>query len=286
MLGIHILASYCLIFGNLGFPEMGAKGAGLAAVIATWSALIILISYIKLNKVYDPTNIFDSFEIPSLKVLKEIINGGLPVGLSNFIEVSMFAGASLILGRLGSEVIAAHGIALNIGGLFFMVPLSIGLAAAVRVGNLVGERSYHKARYSSFSSIKFGVIAALLNTFIILMFADHIVDFYTQDLTVIKIVLLLLMFAAFFQIPDGIAMCAVGSLRGYKDTFVPMLIMLLAYWVMALPLGYSLAVTDFWATSLGAPGMWAGMTLGLCIAATLAIWRLNFTSEEFIRGKN
>ena len=286
MLGIHILASYCLIFGNLGFPEMGAKGAGLAAVIATWSALIILISYIKLNKVYDPTNIFDSFEIPSLKVLKEIINGGLPVGLSNFIEVSMFAGASLILGRLGSEVIAAHGIALNIGGLFFMVPLSIGLAAAVRVGNLVGERSYHKARYSSFSSIKFGVIAALFNTFIILMFADHIVDFYTQDLTVIKIVLLLLMFAAFFQIPDGIAMCAVGSLRGYKDTFVPMLIMLLAYWVMALPLGYSLAVTDFWAISLGAPGMWAGMTLGLCIAATLAIWRLNFTSEEFIRGKN
>ena len=94
MLGIHILASYCLIFGNQGFPEMGAKGAGLAAVIATWSALIILISYIKLNKVYDPTNIFDSFEIPSLKVLKEIINGGFPVGRSNFSEVSMFAGAA------------------------------------------------------------------------------------------------------------------------------------------------------------------------------------------------
>ena len=82
-----------------------------------------------------------------------------------------------------------------------------------------------------------------------------------------------------------IAPCAVGSLRGYKDTFVPMLIMILSYWVIGLPLGYSLAVTDFWAISIGAPGMWSGMTLGLCIAASLTIWRLNVTSQNFLVDK-
>ena len=282
MLGIHVIASYCLIFGNLGFPEMGAKGAGLAAVIATWTSLAILVAYIRINKVYEPTKLFDGFEWPTLKILKDIIKGGLPVGLSNFVEVSMFAGASLTLGRLGSEVIAAHGISLNIGGIFFMVPLSIGLAAAVRVGNKVGAKDLNNARYAAFSSIRFGVIAALINTFIILMFADFIVNFYTQDTEVIKIAVILLMFAAFFQIPDSLAMCAVGSLRGYKDTLVPMLIMILSYWVLGFPLGYSLAVTDFWAASIGAPGMWSGMTLGLCIAAALTIWRLNITSKKFI----
>ena len=194
----------------------------------------------------------------------------------------MFAGASLTLGRLGSEVIAAHGISLNIGGIFFMVPLSIGLAAAVRVGNHVGAKNLIGARYSAFSSVRFGVICALISTFMILMFADFIVNFYTQDIEVIKIAVILLMFAAFFQIPDSLAMCAVGSLRGYKDTLVPMLIMILSYWVIGFPLGYSLAVTDFWAASIGAPGMWSGMTLGLCIAAALTIWRLNITSKKFI----
>ena len=285
MLFIHILASYCFIFGNFGFTEMGAKGAGLAAVVSVWTALVILVIYIKTNKVYEPTKVFTSFEWPSLKIFAEIVKGGLPVGVSNFVEVSMFAGASLILGRLGSEVIAAHGIALNIGGIFFMVPLSIGLAAAVRVGNQIGAKKILKAKYSAFSAIRFGSVAALFNTFILLTFSDIIVGFYTQDIEVIKIAVILLMFAAFFQIPDSLAMSAVGSLRGYKDTLIPMYIMIISYWLIGLPLGYSLAVTDFWAASIGAPGMWSGMTLGLCIAATLTIWRLSVISEKFIGDK-
>ena len=123
------------------------------------------------------------------------------------------------------------------------------------------------------------------NTFILLTFSDIIVGFYTQDIEVIKIAVILLMFAAFFQIPDSLAMSAVGSLRGYKDTLIPMYIMIISYWLIGLPLGYSLAVTDFWAASIGAPGMWSGMTLGLCIAATLTIWRLSVISEKFIGDK-
>ena len=195
----------------------------------------------------------------------------------------MFSGATLVLGSLGSQVVASHGIAINIGGLLFMVPLSIGMAAAVRVGNKVGERDFQAARYSSFYSLKFGGVLALFNTLFLLLFAELVVtSIWPSDPAVIELAVILLMFAAFFQIPDSLAMCGMGSLRGYKDTVGPMIIMLVAYWMFALPFGYSLAITDFWTIKLGAQGMWVGMCIGLVIASALMIWRLNYTTNRYL----
>ena len=109
------------------------------------------------------TEFFSKFEFPDFKILHEILRGGIPVGLGNFIELSMFSGAGIILGRFGSEVIAANGIALTIGGLFFMVPLSIGNAAAVRVGNNVGAKNLKGAKYSSYFSLRLSTVCALIN---------------------------------------------------------------------------------------------------------------------------
>ena len=144
---LAILGNYAFIYGNWGFPEMGARGSGLSAIIGTWTSLTVLTLYIKFRKeIYAPTEFFKRFELPSLKVIKEILRGGLPMGISNFIELSMFSGATLILGRLGADVVAAHGIAINIGGFLFMVPLSVGMAASVIVGNKIGEKNLVGAR--------------------------------------------------------------------------------------------------------------------------------------------
>ena len=283
LLGMAIIGNYCFIFGNFGFPEMGARGAGLSAIIGTWTALTILIVYLRLSANYKHTQFFSRFDWPSLSTIKEILKGGLPLAASNFIELSMFSGATLVLGSLGSQVVASHGIAINIGGLLFMVPLSIGMAAAVRVGNKVGERDFQAARYSSFYSLKFGGVLALFNTLFLLLFAELVVtSIWPSDPAVIELAVILLMFAAFFQIPDSLAMCGMGSLRGYKDTVGPMIIMLVAYWMFALPFGYSLAITDFWTIKLGAQGMWVGMCIGLVIASALMIWRLNYTTNRYL----
>ena len=138
------------------------------------------------------------------------------MGISNFIELSMFSGATLILGRLGADVVAAHGIAINIGGFLFMVPLSVGMAASVIVGNKIGEKNLVGARYSSFYSLKFGCALAIINSIILLTFSDVLVSFFTQDPNVMQLGIVLLMFAAFFQIADALVIGAQGSLRGYK----------------------------------------------------------------------
>jgi len=284
MLILAIIGNYLFIYGNFGFPEMGAKGAGLSAAIGTWTALIGLIVYMKYrNPEYKETNFFGYFEWPSYRTIKEILIGGLPVGMGNFIELSMFSGAGILLGRLGSDVIAAHGIALSIGGALFMIPLSISIAASVRVGNLIGEGDFRAAKYSSFFSLKIGIFLALFNSLAILIFSEILVNLFTAELEVVALAVLLLKFAAFFQVADGVAMCGIGCLRGYKDTLGPMFILAFSYWLFAMPLGYTLALTDFWTQPLGAPGMWIGICVGLVIASVLIFWRLDLITNKFIK---
>ena len=281
MLLIAIVGNYTFIYGNFGFPEMGARGAGLSAVIGTWSSFLILIVYLKYKSAFG-TELFSKFELPNLKILKEILIGGLPVGLGNFIELSMFSGAGIVLGRFGSEVIAANGIALTLGGLFFMVPLSISNAAAVRVGNNVGANNMKGAKYSSYFSLRLATICALFMSLIIVINAEFLSSLLNDNPKVIALAVVLLSFAAFFQLADGLAMASIGSMSGYKDTFGPMKIMAISYWGVGLPLGIILSITDLIVEQMGAVGMWTGMATGLSVAAVLMVRRVRKISTQFI----
>ena len=281
MLLIAIIANYTFIYGNFGFPEMGARGAGLSAVIGTWTSFIILIIYLRFKSAYG-TEFFSKFEFPNFKILHEILRGGIPVGLGNFIELSMFSGAGIILGRFGSEVIAANGIALTIGGLFFMVPLSIGNAAAVRVGNNVGAKNLKGAKYSSYFSLRLATVCALIMSLAIIVNAEFLSGLLNSNPKVVSLAVILLGFAAFFQVADGLAMASIGSLRGYKDTFGPMKILAVSYWGVGLPVGIMLSITNLITEQMGAVGMWAGMAFGLLVAAVLMVRRVRLISSRFI----
>ena len=281
MLLIAIVANYTFIYGNFGFPEMGASGAGLSAIIGTWTSFIILIVYLRFKSAYG-TEFFSKFEFPNFKILHEILRGGIPVGLGNFIELSMFSGAGIILGRFGSEVIAANGIALTIGGLFFMVPLSIGNAAAVRVGNNVGAKNLKGAKYSSYFSLRLATVCALIMSLTIIVNAEFLSGLLNSNPKVVSLAVILLGFAAFFQVADGLAMASIGSLRGYKDTFGPMKILAVSYWGVGLPVGIMLSITNLITEQMGAVGMWAGMAFGLLVAAVLMVRRVRLISSRFI----
>jgi MATE family multidrug resistance protein len=123
---------------------------------------------------------------------------------------------------------------------------------------------------------------AIINTIIILALRETLVSLYSADLDVIAIAINLLLFAAIFQIPDGMQMGALGSLRGYKDTFAPMLMLILTYWFIALPAGYYLTYYRLFSDALGPAGIWIGMITGLTVFASLIIPRLNYIANKFI----
>ncbi|MEK9649503.1 MAG: MATE family efflux transporter [Gammaproteobacteria bacterium] len=272
---LNIPLDIILVYGYLGFPKLGGAGCGYATSIIYIFMATAMTIIIMLKQFYTELRFFNKFEIPSIQTFKELMFLGMPIGIGIFVELSMFSGAALILGPLGDIVLASHSIALSIASMAFMLPLSIGLAAAARVGNLIGEQKIEGAKYASKLAITITLFAAGVNTIAIILLDEWIVSFFSTETMVVNTALSLLVLAAVFQLPDGFQMGVLGSLRGYKDTFIPMILLMISYWVFALPAGYFLTYIGFH-EPMGARGVWVGMIVGLTIFSALAITRLKY----------
>ena len=279
---LNIPLDLIFVYGWFGAPKLGGIGCGIATSIVSFIMMISIFVYINYSKNYKKTMPFSRFSLPSLKTTKEVFKLGLPIGLGIFIELSMFSGAAIILSVLGEIVVASHSVAISIASLFFMVPLAIGLASSTRVGNLIGEKNPYQAKIAATSTILLCISGALINSIIIISFGSFIVGLYTTEVPVLELAISLILFAAIFQLPDGIQMGALGSLRGYKDTFIPMILLLISYWIFAMPIGYYLTNFGF-GTPLGAKGMWFGMIIGLSIFSFLSIFRLKWVVKDQIK---
>jgi MATE family multidrug resistance protein len=276
----NIPLNYAFIYGRWGAPEMGAAGCGVATAAVMWLQLLgVLVVVTRLPRLH-PVAVFQHWQSPNWRVIQSQINLGLPVALSIMAEVALFSGVALILAQLGATVVAGHQIALSISSVTFMLPLSLGMAITIQIGQYLGAGQRQHARYICKLGITTGALLATVTMSVIILGRQWLTSFYTSDPAIQQIALSLLVFAAIFQLPDAIQVCAASALRGYLDTRVPMLITLFAYWVISVPLGWSLThgIGNF--RGMGAEGMWIGLVIGLSIAAALQSWRLWHTLRQ------
>ena len=286
MVTLSAFLNYVLIFGKFGFPELGGTGCGISFAVSAWSALIALTIYIYFSKPYKKANLFKNYHSPDLKKIKEIFKLGFPIGACIFVEFGLFSGSGLLLSNLGENTIASHAIAMQVTTVTFMLPLSIGLAAAVRSGNLLGAGEFIRARFSSFFAIVIAVTLACFNFILLYNFGTLFASYFNTDPAVITLSGSLIFIAAFMQISDGISFTGQGALRGYKDTLAPLYIMIIAFWCFGLPIGYMLGLTDILLPSQGAKGMWIGLCFGVLLASLLVFLRLDKTTKRAINDKN
>lgn len=278
---INIPLDIIFAFGYFGIPEMGSEGCGYATSIVSMIMFFLMLRIILSSKKYKKTELLKEFNGPSLKVSKEILKLGVPIGVGIFAEMTMFSGAAIIIGQLGDKILSGHAVALNIASILFMLPLAIGLAGSTRVGNLLGEKKFLDAKYSSYVGVSLCFIGALFNMIMLLIFRENFSSIYSKDIEVINVAISLLIYASIFQIPDGIQMGSLGALRGYKDTFAPMVFLLISYWIFAIPLGYFLTNYGF-TKPLGAEGMWISMIMGLVLFSVFIFNRLRLVSSRYI----
>ena len=278
---INIPLDIIFAFGYFGIPEMGSEGCGYATSIVSMIMFFSMLRIILSSKKYKKTELLKEFNGPSLKVSKEILKLGVPIGVGIFAEMTMFSGAAIIIGQLGDKILSGHAVALNIASILFMLPLAIGLAGSTRVGNLLGEKRFLDAKYSSYVGVSLCFIGALFNMIMLLIFRENFSSIYSKDIEVINVAISLLIYASIFQIPDGIQMGSLGALRGYKDTFAPMVFLIISYWIFAIPLGYFLTNYGF-TKPLGAEGMWISMIMGLILFSIFIFNRLRLVSSRYI----
>ncbi len=274
---LNVPINYVLIYGKLGFPALGGAGCGWATTIVYWIMSLMMLVYLKRHSLYRTLLPAKLFTRPVPSRLSELLRIGVPIGINIFFESSLFAIFSLLMGTLGTISVASHQIALNVSSLTYMVPLSLSFGITIRVGHALGGGNHHNVSLRIASGMAISVIWAALAIAGILLFPEQIIRLYTKDPAVIAGTALLLPFAAIFQISDAIQAAANGALRGFKDTRAPMIMASVAYWLIALPLGYTLGLTDKVVTAMGPAGFWIGLDSGLTCAAvflSVRLWKI------------
>jgi MATE family multidrug resistance protein len=276
---LNIPFNWVLMYGHLGFPALGAVGCGYAtSAVITLQALGFFI-YLRRHRHYRPYGLFSRWDWADMAELRTLLVIGLPIAGTLFVEGSLFMAASLLIGRLGPTPTASHLIAINFSALVFMIPLGLGSAVTTRVGNALGRADPSSARHAGLIGGGIVLVTQTLSASLMLLFPAAIVAIYTSDPVIAALAIQLLALAAIFQLPDGIQICMAGILRGYKDTFVPMLVNVLSYWLVGLSLGYWLTFNR----ALGPAGMWWGMIAGLSVGAVLLSARFLWRSAREIR---
>lgn len=282
---LNIPLNYLFIYGHLGIPALGGAGCGWATAIVMWIMLLGMAGWVHWAPAYRKAAIFSHFEWPQLSVLKRLLGIGLPIGIAVFAESSIFAVIALLIGSLGSDVVAGHQIALNVSSLIFMVPFSLGMAVTVRVGQALGRGQAREARYAAGVGMATALAYACFSASLMLLARKPIAAIYTADAQVIHLAATLLVYAALFQFSDAIQVTAAGALRGYQDTRVTMLLTLFAYWGIGLPVGYLLGLTDWLGPASGPSGLWQGLIVGLTCAALMLSVRLARSARKRIRAE-
>ena len=271
---VNIPANYILIYGKLGLPEFGGAGCGIATslvfvimCIATW---LYTLKAEKLKRYH----LYAQLHKPDFRQMWATLKLGFPIAMTLLFEVTLFGVVALLLSPFGATMVAAHQIALNFSALMFMFPLSIGMAASIRVGHLLGENKPEQAKMAVVGGLALGLAIACFTATMTVVERTYISALYSIDPQVIELAASLMLLAAMFQFSDAIQVISACSLRGYKDTSAMFYITFVAYWLIGLPIGCVLALTDWLVPQLYAAGFWIGFICGLSSAALMLGMRL------------
>lgn len=275
-LAVNALVCYGLLHGTFGFPSLGLEGAGWATTFTQTFICALLGGYCLLSERFKPFALRDALSWPEWAFVQQLLRLGVPIAVSMGMEVGAFSAAALFMGWLGPTPMAAHQVALTLASTTFMVPLGISIAGSVRVGQAVGRGDWMGMRRAGWLTFGMAGAVMLVNAGVFLTFPRLLLGVYTQDEAILALGMQLLQVAAAFQLFDGLQVAGMGVLRGLKDTRVPMLATMLAYWACGMPCSYVLGIWAGW----GPMGIWMGLSTGLIIAAACHIARFIWLTHK------
>jgi multidrug resistance protein, MATE family len=272
--GVNGLGNWALIFGNWGAPELGVVGAAWASVLVQVLTFVALAVYAGALPALRRFSLFQRFWRPDWSALRQVFRLGWPIGLTGLMEGGLFHAAALMMGWIGTVELAAHGIALEVTALTFMIHVGLSNAATVRTGRFNGTGEAQALRDGAKVALGLSQGVGLLVISSFLLFPAWIIGLFlasdNPDLPqIVAYGTVLLMVAALFQVADAGQVMALGLLRGLQDTRVPMLIAALGYWGIGIPASYVLAFP----LGLGGAGLWLGLVIGLTLVAAALLWR-------------
>ncbi|SFN63653.1 MATE family efflux transporter [Xenorhabdus japonica] len=262
---INIPVNYAFIFGKFGMPEMGGIGAGIATSIINTFSAILLVGYFLYKKEYKKYKF--KLSIKFNEKFKQLLAVGIPSGMALFIEMIFIDIIAFGIATLGPVYIAANNIMLIISSIMFTVSAGFSAAATVKI-------SYLNAKRDNQSILNFGIMAsgvvsliAFILCALFYLYADFIISLSTKDILVINTAIGIVLFLCLFHFFDAVQAILSGIFRGLHETKIVFYAPLLGYWLIGIPLGFILGLTDIITERMGLIGFWYGLVLGLLVNA-------------------
>lgn len=271
---VNFVLAYSLIFGHWGAPELGVRGAAIASLSVQALTALILGAYAGWLPELRRFRLFQRFWRPDWQAMRSVFRLGWPIGVTGLMESGLFAATALMMGWVGTVELAAHGIAMEVTALSFMVHLGLSNAATVRAGRADGAGDARGLRDGAAMAIALSVGFGLSMVVLFLTLPGPMITLFLdttkpESAAIIAFGIKLLAVAALFQMADAMQVMALGLLRAIRDTRVPMLAAAFSYWGIGIPTAYVLGIR----LEYGGVGLWFGLVTGLTFAATLLMWR-------------
>ena len=271
----NIPLNYMFIYGHWGAPELGAAGCGWATTISMWLSPVLIAFYMarapQLKAYLPPLKLV----APDLGRLREITRLGLPMGLTFFMEIAVFSVIALLVATLGNTAMASHQIAFNVWDVVYMPLISIGSALATRIGHAIGRGDRPGVNLAIICGSSFTFLVGISSIALLLTAPGLIISAYTGDPDIQAMAVTLVKLAGLFIIIDTAQVAGSFCLRAFKDTRFPFVVSCIAYWLIALPVGYWIGIVSSTSPLEGTVGFWKGMILGIGVSTLLVMWRLN-----------
>ncbi|MBI5861970.1 MAG: MATE family efflux transporter [Rhodocyclales bacterium] len=258
--------NWVFMYGHFGMPALGGPGCGWSSAVIAWSLALAAWSWCRREESFAPYEIFSRFDWPQQAALKELLRLGIPTGITFLVDVTAFTFMALFIARLGPVMSAAHQIAANVAVFLFMVPMALGSATGVIVGQALGAGESRRSRHAGLLGLAVAATFGLVLGAVIYLAALPLARLYTPDATVAAQAAALLALVAFYHVADTVQAVMAQVLRSYKRALAPMLIYAVALWGVGLGGGYLLGLTDVFGPSRGAAGFWLAAVASLVVA--------------------
>lgn len=283
---LNIPLDYIFVQGLFGAPKLGGVGCALATVFLIWFALACFILVLRGHSQTREKYLFQDIKRPDFEVIYNTFRLGFPIGMSIVIELSMFAGAGVLIAFFGVTQVGAHAVAIVVASMSFMLYMGLAQGVTIRASQFLGANDPQAAWYTIKVGTSFNMMVALVFCLVFVLFNEPLVSLFSSDPKVIKLAVNLLYFGAAFQLVDCLQIALICALRAYHDTASPPKYQFVAFIVFGMPLGIGLSFYSLWPGLEGAKGMWTAMLVSLSLVSFFLIWRLwhhqkTFDSESF-----
>ncbi|MEL0638045.1 MATE family efflux transporter [Marinomonas sp. TI.3.20] len=275
---LNVCFNYVLIFGKLGFPDLGARGAAIASTLSLYLSVTFFFVY---DRFFNKRPLFSKLIWRYVQKFSLLLHIGAPAGLAFTFEVALFSSMTWLISSFGDLALGAGQVVMSYTSVLFTPMMAMSAVTAIVVAKAMSKEGVAGVRKRMRVIVWLGLGYVGICFTITQLFHNVIPFIYSSDTKIVALAASILLVSSCYQLPDMLQTVFTGALRGFRDTRSSMLAFAVSLFGLSIPFGYWLSHYSPWADALGLRGFYIGLGAGLSLLAVILILRFRFVVKRY-----